>query len=541
MFRSIRWRLIISYIFLALLVVGVVGSITYQLAENYAETREFQGLRANAQAIALQAEPLMFLPFAQYKLQQLTETSAFLGDIRVRILDAYQRPIADSGFTEKTEQIMIIVPETENDLSPGVIFLKVEAGSPLEIPESLMRSLPPGTTVTIVERHDGPWGKQFSFKEVILSDEDVFDGFVVGPEHHHRSEASVTYPIGDSGNPVGYVELSEPVDYGTNLLYQLKQALVTAGIGAVVLAVIFGLWNSYRLSAPLKSLASTSAQMGAGNLSVRANLKTGGEIGELGDQFNQMADNLQTTIQQLESERDSLRRFIADASHELRTPITALKNFNILLQGPAFNDPGAQTEFLSESQTQIERLEWITGNLLDLSRLDAGLLELDLIEYDLREIVESAESLFKTLAVDKGISLTTQLPDSPVPLSIDRPRLEMALANLLDNALKFTPHGGEVNVTLESDTEQIRMVVSDSGEGIPGQDLPHIFERFYRGRGHSVEGSGLGLSIVQSIIEAHGGAVSVESKIGTGTKFFLTFPARNGGKLTSIKLNILFG
>ena len=523
MFRSIRWRLIISYIFLAVLVVGVVGGITYQLAKNYAETREIQGLRANAQAIALQAEPLMFSPFAQFELQQLAETSAFLGDMRVRILDLRQRSIADSGMAEKTEEVMVLVPAAEGEFTPGVLFYQYEAGAEFKLPAALAEMLPAGTSVTIVHRQDGPWGKQFVFEEMIVSDADTLAVEIDSPPPHYRSKALLMYPIGDPDKPIGYIELSEPLDYGTNLLDQLKEALVTAGIGAVLLAIIFGLWNSYRLASPIKNLAHTSAQMGAGDLSVRANLKTGGEIGDLGDQFNQMADSLQTTIQQLEAERDALRRFIADASHELRTPITALKNFNTLLQGPAANNVGVQTEFLSESQTQIERLEWITANLLDLSRLDAGLLELDLIVSDLREIIAAAMAPFKSLADEKGISLVTQLPDSPVILPVDCPRMEMAIANLLDNALKFTPEGGEVSVSLKGDSDQVLLVVSDNGEGIPPQDLPHIYERFYRGREHRGEGSGLGLSIVKSVVEAHGGAVMVESKSEEGTTFTLSW------------------
>jgi signal transduction histidine kinase len=524
MFRSIRWRLILSYVFLALLSVGTLGSITYQLAKNFAENREIQGLRANAQAIALQAEPLMYSPFGRFELQQLAETSAFLGDIRVRILDDSQRPIADSGITDKAEQVMIIIPGTEGDLAPGVVFYQFKPGMPFELPDSLTEALPPGTEITVVRRQDGPWGKQFTFEEMVVPEADEFNVDIIAPPAHYRSDASISHPIGDPAAPSGYVELSEPLDFGSNLLDELKQALATAGVGAVALAVIFGLWNSYRIAAPIKSLAGTSAQMGAGNLSVRAYLKTGGEIGDLGDQFNQMADNLQTTIQQLENERDALRRFIADASHELRTPVTALKNFNALLQGPAADDVKVQTEFLTESQSQIERLEWITANLLDLSRLDAGLLDLDLAEHDLREIIEASVSPFLQIAEEKGISLVTNLPIFEFTFSCDRPRLEMAIANLVDNALKFTPEGGEISVTLESDSDQVLILVRDTGEGIPPQDLPHIFERFYRGRGHSVEGSGLGLAIVKSIIEAHSGQVNVESVSGEGSTFTIIFP-----------------
>ena len=176
-----------------------------------------------------------------------------------------------------------------------------------------------------------------------------------------------------------------------------------------------------------------------------------------------------------------------------------------------------------ESQSQIQRLEWITHNLLDLSRLDAGLMELDLAENDLGEIITAAITPFQTLASEKGVSLETELPTDPVVLLSDRARLEIALTNLLDNALKFTPAGGEVTVSLEQAADQVLLQVRDTGVGITPQDLPHIFERFYRGRSHNSEGSGLGLAITKSIIEAHGGQVGVESAVGQGTLFTLTF------------------
>jgi signal transduction histidine kinase len=527
MLQSIRWRLIISYIFLALLVVGVVGSITYQLAQNFVENRELQSLRANAQSISLQAEPLMFSPFAHIQLQQLVDTSAFLGDMRVKILDTRQKLIADSGITEKTEQLMVLVPGMDDNLESGMMFYQLRPGMKLELPHLLTERLLPGTKITIIRSQDGPWGKQFHFDDMIFTEPENFDLDVSNTDDQNRSDASVVFPIGNPSEPVGFVELSEPLDFGTNLINQLKLALVIAGVGAVVLAVVFGLWNSYRLASPIKSLAKVSAAMGAGDLSVRARLNTGGEIGALGDQFNQMADNLQATIKQLEDERDSLRRFIADASHELRTPITALKNFNTLLQGPAASDPEAQKEFLFESQVQIDRLAWITANLLDLSRLDAGLLELELAEHDFGEIIESSVAPFETLAIEKGISLDIHLPENPVKITADRPRLEMAIGNLLDNAIKFSPVKGKIRVILEGDQERITVQVSDTGHGISADDLPHIFERFYRGRTHNMGGSGLGLSIVKSVLEAHGGIIDVESIPGEGTTFRLVWEYPN--------------
>jgi signal transduction histidine kinase len=236
-----------------------------------------------------------------------------------------------------------------------------------------------------------------------------------------------------------------------------------------------------------------------------------------------MAARLQENFLHLQFERDTLRRFIADASHELRTPVTALKNYLTLLQGPAAKDLRTQAEFLAESQAQVERLEWITRNLLDLTRLDAGLIELDLADHDLREILNSAAASSKPAAEMKGIHLGIEAPESAAPiwLQCDRPRLELALANLLDNALKFTPAGGKIDLGIEEFEETTRIWVQDSGPGISAEDLPHIFERFYRGRSQTGAGSGLGLAIVQSLAEAQGGRVRVESAPGEGARFTL--------------------
>ena len=218
-----------------------------------------------------------------------------------------------------------------------------------------------------------------------------------------------------------------------------------------------------------------------------------------------------------------LRRFIADASHELRTPITALKNFNALLQGAGrWATRQAQAEFLAESEVQIDRLQWITQNLLNLSRIDAGLVQLDRGLCDVGDMMQVAAAPFKALAVDKGIQLTLHLPDPSFSVDCDHPRIELVLSNLLDNAIKYTPRDGQVDMGAEKLPDgHIRFWVQDSGNGIQEEDLPHIFERFYRGRNVSSPGSGLGLSIVASLVQAHGGKVWAESENGMGAKFIV--------------------
>jgi two-component system phosphate regulon sensor histidine kinase PhoR len=233
----------------------------------------------------------------------------------------------------------------------------------------------------------------------------------------------------------------------------------------------------------------------------------------------------------LAAERDSLRRFIADASHGLRTPITALRNFNELLQGAAADDPVARAEFLAESQIQLDRLEWLTHNLLDLSRLDAGLVTLDVGEHDADELIGAAAAAFRTMAQEKGISLSVETAPRPFQIPCDRRRIELLLSNLLDNALKFTPAGGQVEIgARRAETEEGlgQLWVWNTGPGIPLEEQDRIFERFYRGEGDHIEGSGLGLAIVRSIAQAHAGRAFVESTSdGDGSRFVIELPLQH--------------
>jgi signal transduction histidine kinase len=334
---------------------------------------------------------------------------------------------------------------------------------------------------------------------------------------------SVRYPIGASNNPSGYVQLDAPAASGEQILAAMRRALLLAGLGATLVAAIAGLLVGRSLTAPVLALSESATRMSSGDLSARAPERGAGEIGLLARQFNHMASSLQASFQAISTERDTLRRFIADASHELRTPITALGNFVELLQGPAADDQAAREEFLSESQKQVRRMEWIAGNLLDLSRMDAGLIQLDLHPQDLGDLLEAAAGPFLPRAQEKGIRLVIDPPSPPVNISCDRARMEMALGNLLDNALKFTPAGGLVRLSGSSSEQGIRITVEDDGAGIETDDLPFIFERFYRGQA-TTDGSGLGLSIVKSIIQAHGGQVSIESQPGQGTKATIDFP-----------------
>jgi signal transduction histidine kinase len=518
LFRSIRWRLVASYVLLTLLAVGLVGVLTLSLVRQSVRQREIASLQANAEAVARQAERWLWPAPRPLELARLAQVTAFLGNARVRILDARQQVIADSGPRQQGGE-MALVGSGEGLVQNG------EATS--SAPPFMLLGKPAwwgarNHGYITVWRIEGAWGSRLLF--VDNEQGDPGEVAVPTPEVIQRSAHIVTVPVSNDLGVIGYVELSDSPDLGAAALATTRRAFVYAGLGTALIAAIVGLVVARGLTAPLNSLMAATTRMAAGDLSTRAPVHGEDEIGQLARQFNQMAAHLEASFAQLSAERDALRRFIADASHELRTPITALQNFLDLVQGPAAEDPAARSEFLSESQKQVSRLEWITQNLLDLSRLEAGLAVLDLARHDVRDITNAAASAFRPLAQEKGVELSLQLPADPYEVQCDRARLEIALSNLIDNALKFTPPGGRVEVGAEVDGAVARWWVQDNGPGIDPADQPHIFERFYRGKHARAEGSGLGLAIVHSIVQAHHGRVKVESAPGQGSRFVMELP-----------------
>jgi len=523
--RSIRWRLVVSYVLLALLAVSVVGFISLTLLRSSLAAQESTGLNTNAQVIARQAFMRMGSTTHHSDLGQLVQTSAFLGNVRVRILDVDQKTVlADSGPREQSGVAMWVEPGS--GLTYGSSHMPL-SGPLFLLPSGKISNLPADGSVTItsVRRVDTPWGSMLVFETA----NNAISSTSTAPDSDPAPAAPpsgpvVMAPIGSTTSPIAYVEVSGGPDLVTPAVSTTETAFLWAALIAALIAAVVGLFVGRGLTAPLSVLSQAASRMSAGDLSVRAPAAGKDEIGQLANQFNGMAEGLEASFKQLSAERDALRRFVADASHELRTPITALQTFTDLLQGSAANDTQARGEFLAESQKQLARLEWITHNLLDLSRLDAGIESLDLTQNEAGDMTRSVVSTFEPLAREKNIDLSFTLPQEPAELRCDRARVEMVLTNLLQNALKFTPANGEVGVILEVDETHVRWTVQDSGPGVPPEDQPHIFERFFRGSNPGVDGSGLGLAIVHSIVQAHSGKVWLESQPDAGCKFLFELP-----------------
>lgn len=358
---------------------------------------------------------------------------------------------------------------------------------------------------------------------------------LISPEKGQTREAISdrnTYANGDVFSRYAVrVTLANPYTFRATAIANVAAILGAIALLALGLSVLVSAALTRRFTTPLRRLTEASRGMAAGDLTRRVpstEARSGStEMAELAVAFNAMADRVEESVEIIRRDRDRSRDFLADVSHELRTPLAALRTFNELLKERAGTDPVARAEFLGSSGQQIERLDWLAQNLLELSKLDSGLVLLDLRPDDLRTSVESAVEQHAGAAQRRGVTLTAHLPAAPVRIRHDPPRMGQVVANLIGNAIKFTPPGGSVTVDLSATTDGARIEVTDTGIGIDPAELPHIFERFYRGsRSNEARGSGsgLGLAIVRSIVEMHGGRVAVASGEGGGSRFTVTLP-----------------
>ena len=324
------------------------------------------------------------------------------------------------------------------------------------------------------------------------------------------------------------VRLSDPFTYRAQTIETIVGVMGVAAVLALVAAVITSLLIADRLANPIRRLTGAARELSEGHLDTRVEPPGNSvEMGELTAAFNAMAERVQDSIEFIRRDRDRSRDFLADVSHELRTPIAALRTFNELLTEGQVPEAATRQEFLEQSRLQIERLDWLASNLLELSKLDSGLVALDLRPDDLRAVVESAISQAEPAAKRRGVELVAELPAEPVRQRHDPQRVGQVLSNLVGNALKFTPAGGRVAISLKAVRDGADLRVSDTGVGIDSAELPHVFDRFYRGSRAMEQragGSGLGLAIVRSIVEMHGGRVTVTSKLGRGTEVTVHLP-----------------
>jgi len=343
----------------------------------------------------------------------------------------------------------------------------------------------------------------------------------VGTSILHRSRQKVEQPVKDgTGNLLGTIVLSDGPAYGDEIVTRVSLAWLIASLIAVMVAASVGWLVSRRVTIPLLVLTDATTRMAAGDLSARATvsysqLGTTTEFAKLGESFNQMAARVEEIV-------GTLREFIADATHGLNTPLTALRT-NLELASDE-TDANRRADFLASALEQNNRLESLVNGLLELSRLEAVGSKPVYTSVDLNQLVGDIDELYASRIEQSGQTFTIDLPREPITINGSATHLRHAIENLLDNALKFTPGEGLIRLQLKMDGPWAVLIVEDSGIGIPPEDLPHLFERFHRGRNVAeYPGNGLGLAIVKAITGAHQGQVVVESKPGE-TRFTLRLP-----------------
>jgi signal transduction histidine kinase len=320
-------------------------------------------------------------------------------------------------------------------------------------------------------------------------------------------EKEYTTPVWVDGKKVGLL-LTYELQYSNMRSDGPTPGFCFTGLFVAGATLIVGLFLSRRISRPLVDLTAATRAMAAGDLDARVPVCHRGEMRELAVAFNQMADQVGNTIV-------TLRRFIADAAHEIHTPLTGLSTSLEL---------APDNEFVKQARVQVEQLEALTGGLLDLSRIEANKQTIH-TSIALDSLIEEVSERYASWAEQADLSFEMMLPETPVTVQGDEAQLRRALDNLLDNAIKFTPEGGTVSVGLYQEEEWVEIVVKDTGIGIPEDDLPHLFSRFHRGRNTAAyPGNGLGLAIVKAIAETHKGQVAAENT-GQGARFTLKLAA----------------
>lgn len=346
-----------------------------------------------------------------------------------------------------------------------------------------------------------------------------------------RSLRIYNLPLYVQGRPIGVLQVGRSLAPIEEALSNLRSTLAVVASSSLGAAVICGWFLAGAALRPIDRMSQAAAAIGASqdfNRRVEHH-GTGDELGRLAQTFNAMLARLQDAYSRLERANRELeaalvvqRRFVADASHELRTPLTAIRGNVGLLQRVTDLAPQDRDETLADLAAEVERMSRLVNDLLLLARADAG-QHLDLQPLDLQPLVLSAVRQARLLADGLSVELEDPVPD--LWINGDADRLAQVLLILLDNAIKYTPPSGQVRVSVQRKGERVALGVSDTGVGIPPEELPRVFDRFFRGdwsRPHG--GAGLGLSIAHWIVAEHGGSIRVESTVGQGTSATVSFP-----------------
>ena len=296
------------------------------------------------------------------------------------------------------------------------------------------------------------------------------------------------------------------------------------------ISVAFGYFLSNAISQALEQLVGGAERLSQGDFTTRVSINGQDEIARLAATFNQMAARLEQAAAAERALDETRRNLVAWASHDLRTPLTSLRVMVDALADGIVSDPKTVTRYLAQSQAEIKQMSGLIDDLFELAKLDAGNLNLDFEWINLSDLVSDTLESFAVQAETLQVTLYGFVPPEVDPVWAAPDKLSRILNNLVGNALEYTGPNDTIQLQATLEADSIIIQVSDDGSGIPPQDLPHIFERFYRGErsrsrtGSHHSGAGLGLAIVKGLVNAHGGEIWAESQLGEGAQFYFRLP-----------------
>ena len=393
-----------------------------------------------------------------------------------------------------------------------------------------LEAIPPKTMI-VFRAADGSTtaeGTDLGVELVVLEDESAHWGITNGVEY-------VAVPRVSGGTVVGTDFVMRPAPdqglggrLGSTMGFLQEQwlQLLVAGAIAAAIALVMARLLALGMTKPLRDMASAARSMATGDYSVRVETRSRDEVGQLATVFNRMVSELQS-VEQLR------RDLVGNVSHELKTPISALRaHLENVLDG--VEEPDRET--LQVMLQQSERLSALVDQLLELSRLESGDLPLEREEVPLALLVSEVVSEVKVSQPGRDVEVENRIPTDLAPVWADRGRVHQVLFNLLDNAVRFSPPGAGVTISATREDGMCVVSVADAGPGISAESLPRVFERFYRvdpARARAGGGTGIGLAIAKSVVEAHGGHIRAESEEGKGSVFTFDLPVveedrRNG-------------
>ena len=337
--------------------------------------------------------------------------------------------------------------------------------------------------------------------------------------------------MGEEGCYLYIILGSEKYDSAASMLrnsYIMQTTLKGLGL-TLLIAGIIGLFLFGLLTRRLRGMKDVVCSFEKGQFDRRVAVDSSDELGQLGASFNQMADTIVTNMEALK-QTDRLRReLIANVSHDLRSPLAAMQGYleTIMMKNDTLS-PEERQQYMETVLKNTRSLNTLVGELFDLSKLDAQQIEPEFEAFSIAELVQDLVMHFKPKAEKLNVTLEANLPERLSLVYADIGLVERAISNLIDNALRYTPAEGHVRIAPSDDGDAVGVQVTDSGYGIPPEDLPHIFERFYRvekSRARDKGGTGLGLAIAKKILDLHGSTLAVESALGQGTTFSFALPA----------------